>query len=43
MAAMGCTTPAASPSATLAASTSEKLLDKPPAILPASKTHIVPE
>ena len=41
MAGIGCTTPAASPSATLAASTSEKSLEKPPTRPPASSSHMV--
>ena len=42
IAGIGCTTPAARPSATRAASTSEKSFEKPPATPPASSSHIVP-
>ena len=42
MAGIGCTTPAARPSATRAASTSSKLLAKPPATPPSNSSHIVP-
>ena len=42
MAGIGCTTPAARPSATRAASTSEKSFDRPPTTPPASSTHMVP-
>ena len=42
MAGIGCTTPAASPSATRATSTSEKLSDRPPARPPSKSSTIVP-
>jgi len=42
MAGMGCTTPAARPSATRASSTSEKSLASPPATPPPSSSTIVP-
>jgi hypothetical protein len=42
MAGMGCTTPAASPSATRAKSTSEKSLARPPTMPPTSSRSIVP-
>ena len=42
IAGIGCTTPAARPSATRAASTSEKSLDRPPATPPPSSNHMEP-
>jgi len=40
MAGIGCTIPAASPSATLAASTRLKSLEKPPTMPPAISSHM---